>query len=68
MDLTTWHRARHLIAELDALADRERAAGIVDESPEYLDLNSRVNDALAVLPWWQRPRFPMILANTLDRS
>jgi hypothetical protein len=67
MDLTTWHRARRLVAELDDLADREKAAGIRDESPEYLDLNTRVNDALAALPWWQRPRFPMMLANALDR-
>ncbi|MGC5311971.1 hypothetical protein [Micromonospora zamorensis] len=64
MDLTRWHAARRLVAELDALAAEQIEAGVHDETPEYLDLNSRTHSAVTALPWWQRFRAPMELANT----
>ena len=33
---------------------REKAAGIRDETPEYLELNAKANDAAAKLPTWRR--------------
>lgn len=41
---------------LDANSERERKAGIRDETPEYLRLNAAVNEALEnqSLPWWRR--------------
>lgn len=37
-------------------SDREQKAGIRDETPEYLRLNARANDAARNpnLPWWRR--------------
>jgi len=65
VDLTNWHTARGLVAELDDLCDQQIRDGIHDETPEWSDLNSRVNDALIALPWWQRARFPMMLGNAI---
>ncbi|MEK8110582.1 hypothetical protein NKG94_52085 [Micromonospora sp. M12] len=62
--MSAWTVARRLVAELDALADEQCKAGIHDETPEYLDLNSRTDAAVTALPWWQRFRAPMDLANT----
>jgi hypothetical protein len=41
-------------ANLEANADRSRAAGLTDETEEYLMLNRRVGDAVACVPTWAR--------------
>ncbi|MDG9679034.1 hypothetical protein [Micromonospora sp. DH14] len=65
MDWTNWHRARGLVAALDALADQQIRDGMHDETPEWSELNSCVNDALNALPWWQRSRMPMMIGNAI---
>ncbi|MGW7688863.1 hypothetical protein ACWGMA_08205 [Streptomyces asiaticus] len=49
-------RAAHREArqELAELSDRERRAGIRDETDEFLAANSRVIDAEKKLPKWRR--------------
>jgi hypothetical protein len=37
--------------ELHELQERERAAGITHETPEYLRLNRRVNELAKNVPW-----------------
>lgn len=37
---------------LNANSDRERKAGIRDETPEYQRLNAAANEAAAHVSWW----------------
>jgi hypothetical protein len=44
-----WKTAK---AALDANAERERKAGIRDETPEYMVLNAAADAAAKKAPWW----------------
>lgn len=41
-------------ALLHANGEKEKRAGIRDETPEYLRLNKEANDKAALLPWHRR--------------
>ncbi|MFP3986906.1 hypothetical protein U9R90_05265 [Streptomyces sp. E11-3] len=41
-------------AALHANQRREQAAGITEETPEYLELNKKANEAAAKASWWRR--------------
>lgn len=47
-------RLRAAQKALNANTAREKAAGIHEETPEYLELNQAVNDAIPGTSWWKR--------------
>ncbi len=51
---------------LDANSITEYAAGILDETPEFLELNQEVADAEAGVPWWRRALIDRRITRELD--
>ena len=47
-------RYKAALAALHANQEREEAAGIREETPEFLRLNQDVLDAEKDVPWWRR--------------
>lgn len=47
-------RYKDALAALHANQEREEAAGIREETPEYQRLNQDVLDAEKDVPWWRR--------------
>lgn len=51
---------------LDLNSITEYAAGITDETPEFLELNQEVADAEAGVPWWRRALIDRRILRELD--
>jgi len=51
---------------LDLNSITEYAAGILDETPEFLELNQEVADAEAGVPWWRRALIDRRILRELD--
>lgn len=51
-DKTALARYRAALAALHANQEKEQAAGITHETPEYLRLNREVNEAAQGIPQW----------------
>ena len=51
---------------LDLNSIEEYAAGILDETPEFLELNQEVADAEAGVPWWRRALIDRRILRELD--
>lgn len=45
-------RMKEADAALNANSERERKAGIREETPEYLELNRKANEAAAKVSFW----------------
>jgi len=51
---------------LDLNSITEYAAGVLDETPEFLELNQEVADAEAGVSWWRRALIDRRITRELD--